>query len=58
MEATVDDVKAVRDAAVTGESEHHAGIGSLERVSAVHLIAVPRRHQARVRARGGSDVPS
>ena len=30
MKAAVNDVQAVRDAAITGEGEHHAGVGSLE----------------------------
>lgn len=33
MEATVNDVETVRDAAVTRKGEHHAGVGSLERIS-------------------------
>lgn len=33
VEATVDDVQSMRNAAVTGEGEHHARIGSLEGVS-------------------------
>ncbi len=33
MEAAVDDVEAVGDAAVAGKGEHHAGVGSLETVS-------------------------
>ena len=34
VEATVDDVKSVRNAAVTGKGKHHAGVGSLKGVSA------------------------
>ena len=33
MKAAVDDVKAVGNATVAGEGEHHAGVGSLESVS-------------------------
>lgn len=53
MEAAVDDVKAVRDAAVAGEGEHHAGVGRLGCVcvSVAHAFDFPFLVSAKLSAK-------